>query len=147
MTRFAHPPLARDFSAESPEWRVVLSGARTLFDPEALRRSPASSAPLDWDRVAEIAWQHRVAPLLYRALRDDGQLGVPKPVLERLERAYLATAARNSLLFRALRDILEALRAADVPVIVLKGAVLAETAYRERALRPMNDIDLLVREQ
>jgi hypothetical protein len=39
------------------------------------------------------------------------------------------------------------LSAADVPVIPLKGAVLAETVYCERALRPMNDIDLLIREE
>jgi hypothetical protein len=138
--------VARGLSAVSPEWRVVLSGARTLFDPEALRRSQSLSPRLDWERVVEIAWPHRVAPILYSAFGRTVP-GIPKRVLRRLERGYVATAARNALLFRALREILEALAAAGVPAIALKGAMLADTVYRERALRPMSDIDLLIHEQ
>jgi hypothetical protein len=47
---------------------------------------------------------------------------------------------------RDLRTVLRALRAAGVPVIVLKGAYLAETVYPHPALRPMSDVDLLVME-
>jgi hypothetical protein len=43
--------------------------------------------------------------------------------------------------------VLEALQSRGLPVIVLKGAVLAETVYRCSSLRPMTDIDLLVRHQ
>jgi hypothetical protein len=122
----------------------VLSGAGSLSDQGALRRTILSAARLDWGRVAEIAWQHRVAPILYSELRRTEMPGVPKTALRVLERAYVATAARNAVLFRALQGILEALTAAGIRVIVLKGAVLADTVYRERALRPMSDIDLLI---
>jgi hypothetical protein len=63
-----------------------------------------------------------------------------------LKEEYLRSAARNALLFRQLEGLLRSLASANVPVVALKGVYLAERAYAERALRPMSDIDLLVRE-
>jgi hypothetical protein len=135
-------------SAEaSPGWEIVLAGARFPTDEASFRRSVLSADRHDWRRAADMAWQHRVAPLLYAAIRSDASLRVPEAARRRLKQAYLATAARNSVLFRQLKGILEAFHAAGIPVIVLKGALLADTVYRERALRPMNDIDLLIREE
>ena len=42
---------------------------------------------------------------------------------------------------------MRALRESDIPVIVLKGACLAETIYGNIALRSMGDVDLLVRRE
>jgi len=60
-------------------------------------------------------------------------------------KAYYATAARNLLIYNDLARALRALSEAGVPVIVLKGAALAETIYPSIAHRPMGDVDLLVR--
>jgi len=56
-----------------------------------------------------------------------------------------ATAARNLLIYAELIHALRALDAAGVPVIVLKGAALAETIYGSIVDRPMGDADLLAR--
>jgi len=40
--------------------------------------------------------------------------------------------------------VLQCLRSPGIPVIVLKGAYLAEAVYRDVALRPMCDVDLMV---
>jgi hypothetical protein len=48
-------------------------------------------------------------------------------------------------LFQELGNILRAMQAANLPVIPLKGACLAETVYGNIALRPMGDVDLLVK--
>ena len=62
-----------------------------------------------------------------------------------LRKHYLSSAAANTLLLRELGTVLHALRSAGVPAIPLKGACLAEPVYRDIALRPMADLDLLVR--
>ena len=133
----------------SPEWKLVLSCARgTLLRSDG--RAPVQGLPdepIGWERVAAIACQNRVAPLVYPALRRRPLPSDAQPALEVLNRVYVATAARNAVLFGALRTVLEALSAARVAVIVLKGAALAETVYPERALRPMADIDLLIRKE
>lgn len=55
------------------------------------------------------------------------------------------TAVRNMLLYGELMRALRALLGAGIPVIVLKGAALADTIYPSIASRPMSDIDLLIR--
>src|SRR5204863_7062817 len=52
---------------------------------------------------------------------------------------------RNLLLLHELGLCLQQLSAARVEVIVLKGAALAQAVYRDLSLRPMGDVDLLVR--
>jgi hypothetical protein len=98
----------------------------------------------DWDRVIAVARQHDLAPTLHARLKERG-LTPPSAAAERLRRLYLFSAARNIRLFQELGAILRALGAADIPVIVLKGASLAESVYGNIALRPMVDVDLLVK--
>ena len=55
------------------------------------------------------------------------------------------TLARNLFLHSHLAAFLGACADADVPVIVLKGAALAETVYPRLGLREFRDLDILVR--
>jgi hypothetical protein len=69
----------------------------------------------------------------------------PPEVRQFLQASYYKSAAHNALLFQELERILAAFEAAQIPVIVLKGAALAQIIYPDPGLRPMNDIDLLVK--
>jgi len=112
-------------------------------DPAALldRLTPAA-----WQALVRHAVQHDVAPLLHhRLVASAPRAPVPPPVARALREAYLRTAARNMLLRQALSRVLAALRRDAIPVIVLKGAHLMEVVYDTIALRPMSDIDVLVR--
>jgi hypothetical protein len=101
-------------------------------------------AEADWHRLTVLAQRQNVAPLLYSRLKQSG-VTVPSPVAERLHLLYLASTTRNLRLFHELGGILRALRAAGLAVIPLKGACLAEAVYGNVALRPMSDVDLLVK--
>lgn len=106
------------------------------------------SDPAEWTKVVELADQHMVAALLYHQLEgSDEWAGIPAQVRERLRLAYYLNADRNIRRFHQLRPLLLSLRRAGIPVIVLKGACLAELAYGNVALRPMSDADLLVPKQ
>ena len=52
-----------------------------------------------------------------------------------------AAAVRTSV----LADVAGAMMRADVPFLILKGAALAHLVYADPRLRPMRDVDLLVR--
>ena len=100
----------------------------------------------DWDEVFELAQKHGVTPLLHRNLKARyGDLAVPGAIRTRLRDTYRATGIRNTRIFAQLNGILKGFRAAGIDVVVLKGAHLAELVYEEVALRPMGDVDLLVR--
>lgn len=61
--------------------------------------------------------------------------------------AWRKTWASNRRVYAAAIPVLEALIAAHVRVIVLKGAALAWSIYETPALRPIGDVDILVAPQ
>lgn len=97
-----------------------------------------------WEEVAVTAIALGVAPLLHWHLE---QAGVEPPPLTMAKLAVTrqAHARRNQAIARQLAEVLAACARQQVPVLVLKGAVLAPAVYPDAALRPMNDIDLLFR--
>jgi hypothetical protein len=65
---------------------------------------------------------------------------VEQPRLQRL-----GTLARNVSTIVHIGEILDAAEAATLPMLPLKGALLAYTIYEDPGLRPMRDLDFLVR--
>lgn len=118
---------------------------RARWEPGALDEATALAAqhPLNWETVESLATRRNVAPLLYEIIR--GAHLLPHSIEAQLRLAYYQNARRNVLLFRELETVLKALGAAQLPVIVLKGAALAHTVYKNPAVRPMCDLDLLVK--
>ena len=126
--------------------QFLLLCLRGRWDPTVLERARALSArnELDWDALRQVAYVEGVAPLLYHIAR--GQDLLPPPVEENLRIVYYHHTSRNLRLFHKLEDVVGHLTAEGVPVILLKGAALAQTVYRN-AVRPMVDLDLLVRQE
>jgi hypothetical protein len=100
----------------------------------------------DWSDVIDLAQKHGVTPLLHRNLKARyADLQVPEPIRSRLRDTYRLTGIRNTRLLAQLNGVLKRFRQARVDVVVLKGAHLADLVYEEVALRPMGDVDLLIR--
>ena len=109
--------------------------------PSAGTRQPQAV----WNEVVATAVRHGFAPLLFKRLKESGaRTNVPAVAWENLRLAYFASAGRNARLYRELGLVLRCLRGSGIPVIVLKGAFLAEAVYGDVALRPMGDVDLMV---
>ena len=126
---------------------LLLYCLRVVPDEMAGGRLEALSGS-DWDAFIEAASQYGVAPLIYHRLRTSHpEVHVPADVMGRLQQAYLANGARNMGIYHRLGKVLALLRRDNIPVIVLKGAHLAELVYGNRALRSMGDVDLLVHTQ
>jgi hypothetical protein len=98
----------------------------------------------DWESVVVTAIALGLAPLLHDRLT---RLNLPLPpmAMAKLAVTRQAHAQRNGCIGQQLAELLQALAAQQIPSMVLKGALLAPTAYDDAALRPMNDIDLLFR--
>jgi hypothetical protein len=94
----------------------------------------------------ETAGRHGVAPLLYQHLSAFRQ-NIPPGVFQELREGYLHNSWKNTRRYYKLAKILADLRSRDIPAIVLKGAALAGSVYENIALRPMGDVDLLIRSE
>ena len=113
----------------------------------------ADTDPVDWQRRASAADPDKLviaaivlglAPLLHWQLSVWG-LNLPPRAWAKLLAARSASAERQRAIQTQLVEILEAGAQSQLTPIVLKGAFLAAHVYPEAGLRPMNDIDILVR--
>lgn len=86
---------------------------------------------------------HRLLPLVARTLAD---AGLDDQDLPRLRGVRQYTWYRNQRLFADAAAVVEALHRAGIDVTLLRGAATVLRARGDVGLRPMNDLDLLVRE-
>ena len=100
----------------------------------------------DWNDIIELSFRHGVAPLLsFRLQEKNLQQSIPPEILKKLQSATLHTGLKNTKLYHELANVLNGFNQESIAVIVLKGAHLAELIYPNIALRPMDDVDLLVK--
>ena len=109
----------------------------------------AERVGLDWSVFLENARENGVSALVYSKLNEikEDCPNIPSKVFAELKKDYYLNATKNTLIFEELGKALEAFKKSGLRVIVLKGAALAEKVYGNIALRPMSDIDLLVKEE
>jgi len=131
---------------ERPEEALIFACARVELDrPNEDRARRALAGPIDWDFVIATSARHGIAQLLHRHLAWlGGSDAASRLALLVLRNTVEQTRARNEELYADLGAGLAALGEAHIPVIVLKGAVLAELVYGDIGLRPMADVDILL---
>lgn len=98
----------------------------------------------EWEKVPAHAEVHGLGPLLYVHLLAAG-VPFPPAVKRELLGLYLRHRYANQVRMRVLHEILTAYDAAGIQALVLKGAALCHLIYPEPGLRPMRDLDLLVK--
>ncbi len=131
-----------------PEERLLITAARVRMTEEEERRlRQLLRKEVPWERIVAAASGLGLGPLLYRNLsRGRIRERVPGAALASLAKSAHAAACRFAIQMDSLRAILAVLRRDGIDPVLLKGAALALTLYDQPALRPMQDIDLLVEE-
>jgi hypothetical protein len=120
---------------------VLRAAVGEAEDAQAAFAALIDSVDLERHDVFDYA-TFRLLPLLYDSMH---QLGVRHPVMARLKGIYRRAWYENHRLFHATGPIIAAIEAAGIDTMLLKGAPLVVDYYRNHALRPMSDIDVVVR--
>ena len=101
---------------------------------------------LTWKNLQDIEnleeSSNRLLPLLFR---EAEKAKLIDPEMGRLRGVYRYHWCRNQLLLTELRRIISALNSTSIEVILLKGAAMIQQYYGDPALRPMSDLDIMVR--
>ena len=131
------------------EEQALLNFARQELSSDLLKATnDLLHQPINWDRLIEMAWRHGTASLVHRHISSGAfQATVPEESRTRLRQCYVRSAFRSQTHFAAITALLREFEQRALPVMLLKGAALGLTTYRDPALRPYADIDLLVREK
>lgn len=104
-----------------------------------------TAGPGTWSTVLALAESHNTLPAC--AFRMGEAEGLPAAARERLARVREEAISLDRLYIAVLGDLLDAFAARGLPVILLKGARIAELLHERPAARIGKDIDLLVRRQ
>lgn len=83
----------------------------------------------------------RQLPLLYHNLNKHG---VNDSMMPRLKGIYRQAWSKNQMLFHKTGMVLQLLSSSKIPSIVLKGIALSILSYKNYAVRPMSDMDIMV---
>jgi len=86
--------------------------------------------------------ERRLLPLVCDRVKE---LGIDVPQLALLTGMKRHAFAGNARMIHSIKPVLSALSEIDIPVAVIKGAALAYANYKNPAMRPMMDVDLVVR--
>jgi hypothetical protein len=111
-----------------------------------VRLSQILASTVDWKYLISLAEFHGITPLISYNLNSNGiSRKIPQPYLYKLNQIYNNTLFKNVILSTELAKVLSVFSQHGIPVIPLKGTVLAELLYGNPGLRTMVDIDILVK--
>jgi len=105
----------------------------------SLASTPQTSPPPLTPLLLLLANRHGLTPRCYTHLPSTST-----PLYRQLRQDYHHIAHYNMLLSSQLLRIVARLHASHIPLLILKGAPLAQIAYGDITLRQYGDIDLLV---
>jgi hypothetical protein len=102
---------------------------------------------VNWPQLLDVT-RPDLYPYLHSCLQTRVGAGFcPQEVMLQLSASRQVAALRNLRRIAQLREIQAALAAQDIPILALKGIVVACVAYRDPSLRPMHDLDLFLDEK
>ncbi|MCK9431346.1 MAG: nucleotidyltransferase family protein [Candidatus Omnitrophica bacterium] len=131
----------------SNETRLAFSCAKVEMGEADLQTAAILlKKPLNWGALTEISLYHETLPILYYNLAKIGADGIPQNIQKLFQASYETTRRRNLLLWEEFIFLRDKLGESGLEIIPLKGIILQKTLYRDAGLRPMRDIDILVRE-
>ncbi len=127
-----------------PELQLLLLSTQVKPQPERLRNLAA--AGVDWRAFLGLAQQFRVRPLVYENLTRFCWDFVPAEMQQEWQRHARALSHQALRVTGTLLKIINTFEKEHVPVVALKGPVLAQQVYGSITLREFDDVDLLVQE-
>lgn len=102
----------------------------------------------DWNDLLTFSSRYKLTPLLYSKLfKYKNELPIPPVTMELFRNAYMNSVARYAVLHHEIKSLLRILNNNKIGAILLKGAYIAEKFYEKPGLRPMCDIDILVKKE
>jgi len=108
----------------------------------------ADTDAVNWDRLFRITVREGTTGLVYKTMKHIGSAYTSRiPCMEALARVYSLTVFNNSLLFEEFKRVLAEFESHHVPIIVLRGYALIHWIYKDPGLRPIDDIDIFIREK
>lgn len=132
-----------------PEQEFLLAVLGNTLNAEAEKPREVQTQYLDWEYIRNQSRTHRIGPLLSQACLSLPAIcgNIPPELRQDFQEQYQQSYLHNLLLYQQLDLLLRQLAEIQIVPVLLKGIFLARWVYGNIALRPMQDIDLLLEPQ
>ena len=136
-------------SSLSQEEHLIILASRVNMDPtEEAMLNDVLCDGLDWSLIKDISSRFGIQSLLFKHLsREKYSHCVPNEVMKLFKDDYHLQSLKSFIIHSEIKKIQRLMNKYNIPVILLKGAALAEWVYGDIALRPMSDIDILCKRE
>lgn len=114
-----------------------------------LREKPdieLSKKNFDWDYFFKLTCQEQLDPIFYKFLKE-GKIRLPSKILNQFKESYLINLRRNLLWEKEFEKIKKVFQQNKIPFIPLKGFLLSELLYQDKAVRKTTDLDILIKKE
>jgi hypothetical protein len=152
MSKFRTKLWGRFFRSEAPRsdrlGDDVLNQIRLLVRDSVYERIPSAGWRPNWgERHLAAMRLHGVAPWIYFFLKNRTDQQISEQILAPLRKEYHQSVLQNMCHESCLRRLAAAFAQAHIPLILLKGGYLGLFVYKNPAVRPMCDVDILILER
>lgn len=101
---------------------------------------------VNWERFKDLIIYHDLTPFTYSVLKDFNSF-LPKDLREFLKNNYYCVLVRCQRLWQEFLRISMAFQQMGIMLLPIKGMALLYDIYSYKPIRPMTDLDLLVKEE
>jgi len=127
------------------ELKLILRCLRPSADQDVRAQiASLSRRTTDWDTFIKLVDRHRVVSQAYQSLNQFAANNVPQPVLTSLRNRFHRNAQQVLIKTSELVRIVKRFEKKRIPVLPLKGPVLALQLYGDLGLRHVGDLDIMV---
>lgn len=132
----AHTPLYLPSPTQHLLMKAVLLKGEAALDAWQAWKSAINLNDVDYPSL-------RLLPMLYQNLKENN--APDDPDLQRMKGVYRLSWVQNQLLFRRLSEILRRFEDQGIKTVILKGGALVFGYYHDYGVRPMHDLDIMVK--
>lgn len=128
---------------------IRLCSVTTIDDERKAAIRRLLNQHINWDYFSRKVKGEDTSSLIYKALNQSGGMKskFPHHIQSYVRDFYYAVSGRNISLLQSLENIAIYFKKENIEAIVFKGLMLAHAIYKDIGLRPMGDIDLLIRRE
>lgn len=101
-----------------------------------------SFSGIDWDYFLKTARSMRIAPFIYYNIKDKN---FNQDIVFKLKEEYKKNLFANILILDELKKVADSFFEPKIEFILLKGAALIQNVYPDFGVRPLSDLDLLIK--
>lgn len=128
-----------------PEDQLLLACSLTRISKENIKRiKKLTNLDLDLDYLIDMAYKHRLSPLLYWHLNEISPELIPPDLKRTLKEDFYRNVRKNLMMFKELMEVLNVLKKEGITPIPYKGPVLAIMTYKNLGFRIFGDLDFYV---